>query len=109
MHQVFLNLILNAIAAMSNGGRLEIKTAIKRDDNKNMKLMEISFKDTGCGISKDAMDKVFNPFFTTKSEGTGLGLAIAHKIIENHDGTIEVESQESKGSIFSVCIPINSA
>ena len=71
--------------------------------------MEISFKDTGCGISKDAMDKVFNPFFTTKSEGTGLGLAIAHKIIENHHGTIEVESQEGKGSIFSVYIPINSA
>jgi signal transduction histidine kinase len=109
MHQVFLNLILNAIAAMADGGRLEIKTAVKKDDDKNMKLVKISFKDTGCGISKDAMDKVFNPFFTTKSEGTGLGLAIAHKIIENHNGTIEVESQEGKGSIFSVCIPINSA
>ena len=109
MHQVFLNLILNAIGAMPDGGRLEIKTAIRRDDNKSMKLMEISFKDTGCGIPKDVTDKVFNPFFTTKSEGTGLGLAIAHKIIENHDGTIEVESQEGKGSIFSVYIPINSA
>lgn len=109
MHQVFLNLILNAISAMPDGGRLEIKTAIKRNDSKNMELMEISFRDTGCGISKDAMDKVFNPFFTTKQEGTGLGLAIAHKIIENHDGTVEVESQEGKGSVFSVYIPINSA
>jgi len=109
MHQVFLNLILNAISAMPNGGRLEIKTAVKRDANKNMKLMEISFSDTGYGISKSSTDKVFNPFFTTKPEGTGLGLAIAHKIIENHHGTIKVESQESKGSIFSVCIPINSS
>ncbi len=109
MHQVFLNLILNAIGAMPDGGRLEIKTAISRDDSNGTKLIEISFRDTGCGISKDAIDKVFNPFFTTKSEGTGLGLAIAHKIIENHNGTIKIESQEGKGSIFSVYIPIYSA
>ena len=107
MHQVFLNLILNAIGAMPNGGRLEIKTAVKKDANKNMRLMEISFRDTGCGISKNSTDKVFNPFFTTKPKGTGLGLAIAHKIIENHHGAIKVESQEGKGSIFSVCIPVN--
>jgi len=107
MHQVFLNLILNAIGAMPNGGKLEIKTDIRENVEKNIKLMEISFRDTGCGISEDAINKVFNPFFTTKQEGTGLGLAIAHKIIENHHGAIKVESQKDKGSVFYVCIPIN--
>jgi len=66
----------------------------------------MKFKDNGIGISPDIIDKIFDPFFTTKNVGTGLGLAVSHKIIQDHDGMIEVESQKNNGTTFSIKLPI---
>ena len=72
--------------------------------NGNEIITEI--KDTGHGISPDEMDKIFEPFYTTKNEGTGLGLAICKKIIENHKGTISLNSQVGEGSTFTILLPL---
>ena len=103
IQQVFMNIIINAADAMGeNGGTLTIKTAF------NNGIVEVSFIDTGCGMSKDHLLKVFTPFFTTKEtgKGTGLGLAISYGIIQSHGGEIEVESEIGKGSTFRIKLPI---
>jgi two-component system NtrC family sensor kinase len=103
IQQVFMNILLNAADAMAgNGGNLSIKTDLKDG------LAEISFTDTGCGISKEHLSKLFDPFFTTKEtgKGTGLGLAISYGIVQSHGGDIEVESQVGKGSTFRIKLPI---
>lgn len=109
LQQVFLNIVANAIDAIDSlrrpeGGELTIKSVLS-EDKKNI---EITFADTGCGISKENLSHLFNPFFTTKSpdRGTGLGLAVAYRIIENHNGKIEVESQEGKGTTFKISLLI---
>ncbi|TET08338.1 GAF domain-containing protein [Candidatus Aerophobetes bacterium] len=96
--QVFLNLILNATQAMPKGGELRIITSGHNDK------VRIKITDTGMGISKENLDKIFNPFFTTKEpgEGTGLGLAFVHTIIERYGGTIRVESEKGKGTTFII-------
>lgn len=110
--QVFLNLILNAIQAMpktgmsGSKGKLTMSTTVEGYPDKVGTYISIKFADTGIGIPADQMDKLFNPFFTTKKEGTGLGLAICHRIVEGHGGTIEVNSQMGKGSQFIVKLPI---
>jgi two-component system sensor histidine kinase PilS (NtrC family) len=104
MQQVFWNLGLNAIDAVSGGGKVDIYT------NKNKGAAEIIFRDTGKGISSSDIDKIFYPFYTTKENGTGLGLSIAQKITEEHGGKITVESEgEEKGTAFTVVLPMNSA
>lgn len=102
MQQVFLNLIINALDAMPDGGTLRI--AMKRLDSR----IELIFSDTGVGIETDMMDKVFDPFFTTKSpgKGTGLGLSICYGIIKEHDGTITVKSKKDEGTTFTITLPI---
>ncbi len=102
MKQVFLNLILNATQAMPKGGELRIITSTHNDK------VRIKVSDTGMGISKENLDKIFNPFFTTKEpgEGTGLGLALVHTIIERYGGNIRVESEEEKGTTFTTELPI---
>jgi two-component system NtrC family sensor kinase len=103
IQQVFMNILLNAADAMAgNGGNLSIKTDLKDGS------AEISFTDTGCGISKEHLSKLFDPFFTTKEtgKGTGLGLAISYGIVQSHGGDIEVESQVGKGSTFRIKLPI---
>jgi signal transduction histidine kinase len=67
--------------------------------------VEIEIQDTGAGIPPEVQDKIFLPFFTTKEKGTGLGLAIVHKIILSHNGQIQVDSQEGKGTTFRVYLP----
>ena len=103
MKQVFLNLILNATQAMPRGGELKIITSI-HNNNK----VKIKVSDTGMGIPRENLDKVFNPFFTTKEpgEGTGLGLALVHTIIERYRGNIRVESEEEKGTTFIIELPV---
>ena len=100
--QVFLNLILNALHAMPEGGILEVCTICDHKDSR----LKIKFKDSGCGIACDSLDKVFEPFFTTKENGTGIGLAVSYNIIQQHGGFIQVESKEGKGSIFTVVLSV---
>ncbi len=98
---IFSNLIKNAIDAMPNGGTLTITAKV----NSNFAMIE--FKDTGFGIKKEDIDKIFNPYFTTKARGSGLGLPIVQKLIENHNGKIQVESEEGKNTTFTVFLPID--
>jgi two-component system sporulation sensor kinase A len=98
MKQVFLNIINNAIDAMPQGGTLTIST------NTRTASVVISFADTGTGIPDESGDKVFQPFYSTKSNGTGLGLTLAKNIVEAHGGTISIESRQA-GAMFLVEIP----
>ena len=103
IQQVFMNILINAADAMvGNDGLLTIKTDLKD------RMAEISFTDTGCGMPKEHLSKLFAPFFTTKEtgKGTGLGLAISYGIIQSHNGEIEVESKVGKGSTFRIKLPI---
>jgi signal transduction histidine kinase len=97
IQQVLINLMLNAIQAMEKGGTLTIRTFPESEGG-----VGIEVKDTGVGIAKSHLKKIFDPFFTTKSEGTGLGLSISLKILESHGATIDVQSEEGKGSIFTM-------
>jgi signal transduction histidine kinase len=104
--QVFLNLGQNAIQAMPDGGTLEILTTRRRRSRLGYgQFAEVRFRDTGIGIPRDRLKKLFIPFYTTKQKGTGLGLAISQRIINQHGGTIEVRSTLGQGSTFSVFLP----
>jgi signal transduction histidine kinase/putative methionine-R-sulfoxide reductase with GAF domain len=103
MKQVLLNLLLNAIQSMPKGGHLSLKGHIPDDD----RWIEISIQDSGIGIPGEDIDRLFDPFFSTKDGGIGLGLSIAHRIIEQHHGKIEVESVSGKGTLFTVWLPIS--
>ncbi|MFC2070597.1 sensor histidine kinase [Chloroflexota bacterium] len=102
LQQVFVNLIVNAIQAMPDGGELSIQGSIDEDS-----WLKVSVEDTGCGILPEDMDKLFTPFYTTKEreKGTGLGLAVSYGIIERHGGRIEVQSKFGEGSTFTVRLP----
>jgi signal transduction histidine kinase len=103
IQQVFMNIIINSADAMTgDGGTLTVKTDL------NNGVAEISFTDTGRGINKEHLPKLFTPFFTTKEtgKGTGLGLAISYGIIQSHNGEIDVESEIGKGSTFRIKLPV---
>ena len=102
MKQVLLNLLLNAMAAMAKGGTLRVNANRKADG----RILRLSISDTGTGIRKEDLNRVFDPYFTTKPSGTGLGLAIVQKIVEAHDGDISVESEPGKGTTVTLTIPI---
>ncbi len=95
------NIVINAIQAMPNGGQLRVKT--DRDALHKAAIIEVS--DTGEGISKDNLDRIFEPYFTTKPDGTGLGLAITYRIVEAHGGDVRAESSEGQGASFRVILP----
>lgn len=103
LQQVCTNLILNSIQAMPDGGRLTLRTSADDDQ------LIIQVQDTGCGIPREHIKKLFTPFFTTKSKekGTGLGLAVVYGIVQRHQGKIEVESEEGKGATFTVYLPLH--
>jgi len=101
LNQVLLNIYLNAIESMDNGGELKIELASTGENG----FIEIQISDTGCGISSQDLSKIFDPYYTTKSSGTGLGLAIAHNIVEAAGGKIEVSSSQGKGTVFTIQIP----
>ncbi len=98
--QVFLNLAINALQAMPAGGTLTARTQLANG------WAEVMVKDTGHGIPRDTLPHVFDPYFTTRPAGVGLGLAIAHRIVEGHRGTIDVETEVGKGTVMTVRIPM---
>jgi two-component system NtrC family sensor kinase len=102
LQQVLINLALNACEAMPDGGTLMLATSAAAG------RIVIEVADTGCGIKKEHLDKVLEPFFTTKpvGKGTGLGLSVSYGIVQQHGGTLEVESQEGKGTTFKVTLPV---
>lgn len=108
MKQVFWNLATNALQAMPSGGHVTISTARRRvmSGKRSGEVVEVAVQDTGVGIKKEDMNKIFFPFFTTKKDGSGLGLATAQRIVDQHGGWIRVESQEGKGARFAVCLPV---
>jgi signal transduction histidine kinase/putative methionine-R-sulfoxide reductase with GAF domain len=103
MKQVFLNLLLNAIQAMPRGGHLILRGRHSEDGQ----WILISIQDSGIGIPNEDLNKLFDPFFSTKEGGIGLGLSIAHRIIDQHHGKIEVESTFRKGTLFTIWLPIS--
>ena len=102
LQQVFLNLLYNAIEAMPDGGELGIKSFY----DKHASTVTIKISDTGPGIDETIIDDVFKPFITTKSKGTGLGLAITRRIVEEHDGVIDVTSDPGKGTEFKILLNV---
>ncbi len=110
LQTLFLNLITNALDAMPQGGVLTIKTRqrLPPPSSKEERWLEIAMTDTGIGITEESKKRIFEPFFTTKKigEGTGLGLAICEKIIKEHSGRIEIESEVGKGSTFLISLPV---
>ncbi len=107
--QVFINIILNAIQAMPKGGSLVVETSLGYSDSgpAPSRNVCITFEDTGVGIAKEDITRIFDPFFTKKDMGTGLGLSIAYKIIEKHSGRIIVSSEKEKGTVFTIELPAN--
>jgi len=101
--QAFRNIILNAIQAMFDNGKLIIKSYSPQP-----KWIAVSFIDTGEGIAKEKLNRIFEPLFTTKAKGIGLGLVLAKTLVERHGGTIDVESEVGEGSTFKVNLPIDS-
>jgi len=101
INQVLLNLYLNALQAMENGGKLLVKLTCEKDG----KAVCITVTDTGIGIEAKNLERILDPYFTTKSDGNGLGLALAAKIIEEHGGGISIKSTEGKGTSVEVTLP----
>ncbi|SNT16157.1 His Kinase A (phospho-acceptor) domain-containing protein [Anaerovirgula multivorans] len=101
LKQAFINIIINGIQAMKEEGNLVVSL-----EKENNKWAVVTFKDRGKGIPKELLDKIFNPFFTTKESGTGLGLSITHRIIEEHQGKIEIKSEIGEGTEVKIYLPL---
>jgi two-component system NtrC family sensor kinase len=109
MQSVIINILINAIDSMDPGGHIIITTSLTISTEKQGKKgIEISITDTGCGIPQDQLDKLFEPFYTTKEvgKGTGLGLSVSYGIVERHGGTIRVRSKVGQGSTFIIWLPL---
>jgi two-component system NtrC family sensor kinase len=111
LKQVFLNMIINALEAMPQGGRLEMATRHVSERGHGKKasadsFVEIEFADTGVGIPAEHINNIFDPFFTTKSKGMGLGLSVSYGIVERHRGQIQVDSKVGEGTTFIVRLPV---
>jgi signal transduction histidine kinase len=105
--QALLNLLLNAEQALSDGGSITLQAIAESTDS--VQYVCLSVIDTGKGMQPDVMEKVFEPFFSTKSAGSGLGLPTTRKIIEAHGGTIEVQSEVDRGTKFTIRLPADAA
>jgi two-component system, NtrC family, sensor kinase len=107
IHQVFVNILLNAMQAMPQGGSVRVESRVEQDAKKPHRQLCVTINDSGVGIPKEDFPKIFDPFFTTKTEGTGLGLSIAHKILEQHHAVIEAKSRVGQGTTFVLRFPID--
>ena len=103
--QVSFNLILNAMEAMPDGGELSVRTRFVPEQGNP--CVEVIFEDTGVGIAPEAIERIFDPFYTTKAKGTGLGLSISYDIVERHGGELRVDSTVGQGSVFTVSLPFS--
>jgi signal transduction histidine kinase len=103
IQQCLINLAINAIEATDPGGKIRFTSRPVPEKQ----VVEITVSDTGGGIPEQALDRIFDPFFTSKESGTGLGLAITHGIIEQHDGSLDVESKEGEGTTFRIQLPLS--
>ncbi len=116
LHQVFLNLVLNAIDALreTEGGTLRVKVdyqrrTLRRDGQLpiyDIDCVRVAISDTGCGMSRESVERIFTPFFTTKQHGSGLGLSVVHGIVTEHGGEIDVTSVPGEGTTFTVTLPL---
>ena len=104
--QVVLNLLQNATQSMSSGGKIRIVADYTKDNRLKPDKLLLKISDSGCGMSKEVLEKVFTPFFTTKEGGTGLGLATIKKIVEAHQGEIKVNSELGKGTEVIIGLPL---
>jgi signal transduction histidine kinase len=100
LRQAFLNIVINALQATPSGGSVSILL------NRAGSGFEISFHDNGSGIAQDNLQRIFEPFYTTKQDGTGLGMAVTRKIIEGHGGTLDIESEVGQGTTVSIRLPM---
>jgi two-component system nitrogen regulation sensor histidine kinase GlnL len=111
--RLFLNLIKNAGEAISHSGEVSVETRIASNyhitspGKRPSPMVDITIRDTGCGIAPEEMDRIFTPYFTTKSKGSGLGLAISQKIIEDHHGLLKIESSPEKGTSIIISLPLH--
>ncbi len=103
LRQLFLNLIINALDAVDENGRVEVETRLVEKDG--TRQMEIKVSDNGRGIAAEELDRIFDPFFTTKERGTGLGLAIVTSVVDAHAGWIKADSTPGEGTAFTIGIP----
>lgn len=108
IQQVFMNVTGNAVDAMSNGGSLTITTEYQNKSVLKSQAICVSFKDTGKGIKQEELDKIFDPFYTTKEvgKGVGLGLSVSYTIIQQHKGIIDIKSKENNGTTVSIILPV---
>jgi signal transduction histidine kinase len=104
--QVLLNILLNAVDATPENGTISVSTR-PLTRNGYLGYVQVTIADTGKGISEEDLEKVFTPFYTTKHTGSGLGLSISHQIVQEHQGTIEVESKQNVGTTFRINLPVN--
>jgi two-component system NtrC family sensor kinase len=103
IRQLLTNLLLNALDAMPDGGKLGVSTRFEE----GLQLAALEVTDTGCGIPAQVIGRIFDPFFSTKGpKGTGMGLAVSYGIVEQHGGRIEVSSQPGRGTTFTVHLPV---
>lgn len=108
IQQVLMNLMMNAVQAMPEGGRLLIRTRVSRDRTIGP-CIKCSVEDTGVGIPPEIQARLFSPFYTTRAEGTGLGLFICNKLVRRHNGQISVKSEPRRGSVFTIALPLEQA
>lgn len=101
LHQIFMNVILNAVDAMPEGGTISFKTAF----NEALRTLQIDISDTGVGFDTAVTNQIFKPFFTTKPKGTGLGLAITRRLVEDHGGSIHIEKNVERGALVRISLP----
>ncbi len=99
LYRAILNILINAIQSMKDGGVIDIKVDVEQD------YYHMEIKDNGSGISEEAVKRIFDPFFTTKEKGTGLGLSIVKKIVESHRGTVDIKSKEGEGTTVAMRLP----
>jgi signal transduction histidine kinase len=120
LHRCFSNLIANGIQAMATGGELGVRTSlvpvarfsdlqaeIFASGPPNGSAIRVVISDTGQGIPPDRLSRIFDPFYTTKEKGLGLGMAITHRIVEDHKGSIDVQSHVGLGTTFTIYLPVS--